>query len=81
MIGSIYANRNEQPYVFDESGYNLALLARWRGWSVDFEWGTESYDFEVFDDDFDREGWRVSLGWLWFRKNGRSGRATPRSSG
>jgi len=63
VIGSIYANRNEQPYVFDESGYNLALLARWRGWSVDFEWGTESYDFEVFNDDFDREGWRVSLGW------------------
>ena len=64
IIASAYLNRDEQPYVFDESGYNLALLARWRGWSVDFEWGTESYDYEIFDDDFDREGWRLSLGWF-----------------
>jgi hypothetical protein len=27
-------------------------------------WGTESYDFDVFTDNFDREGWRVALGWF-----------------
>ena len=64
IIGSIYTNRNEQPYVFNEDGYNLAALMRWRGWSVDLEWGTESYDYAVFSDDFDREGWRASLGWF-----------------
>lgn len=64
ILGSIYADRNEEPEVFDESGYNLALVGRWRGWSVDFEWGTENYDFEAFSGTFDREGWRVSLGWF-----------------
>jgi len=64
VIGSFYTNRNERPNVFSENGYNLAGLMRWRGWSLDLEWGTESYDFEVFVDDFDREGWRASLGWF-----------------
>ena len=64
IIGSVYTNRNEQPYVFNEDGYNLAALIRWRGWSLDFEWGVEAYDFASFNDDFDREGWRISLGWF-----------------
>ncbi len=64
IIGSMYANRGEQPYAFDEGGFNLAVLARWRGWSVDLEWGTENYDFEDFSDDFEREGWRASIGWF-----------------
>ncbi len=63
VIGSIYTNSSETPYAFDESGYNLAAIARYRGWSVDVEWGTESYDFDDFADDFDREGWRVAVGW------------------
>jgi len=64
VIGSVYTNRNEQPYRFNEGGYNLAALMRWCGWSVDLEWGTESYDFEAFSDTFDRGGWRASLGWF-----------------
>ena len=64
ILGSIYADRNEAPEVFDENGYNFALIGRWNGWSVDFEWGTESYDFEAFPDTFERESWRVSLGWF-----------------
>ena len=62
VIGSVYANSGERPYAFDENGYNLAAVARYRGWSLDVEWGTESYDFDVFTDNFDREGWRVALG-------------------
>jgi hypothetical protein len=27
------------------------------------EWGTESYDFAEFADDFNRQGWRVAVGW------------------
>jgi len=64
VIGSAYANSEETPYTFDESGYNLAALARYRGWSLDLEWGTESYDYEVFTDNFDREGYRAALGWF-----------------
>ena len=63
VIGSFYSNAGEKPYVFDESGYNVAAIVRYRGWSVDMEWGNESYDFDAFTDDFDREGWRVALGW------------------
>ena len=64
VIGSIYVNRSDDPEKYDEGGHNLALLARWRGWSADFEWGTESFDFADYGDDFEREGWRLSLGWF-----------------
>lgn len=63
VIGSSYANSSDRPYAFDERGYNLAAIAHYRGWSLDAEWGTESYDFAEFADDFDREGWRVAVGW------------------
>jgi hypothetical protein len=64
VIGSIYRDRNEEPDVLNENGYNLAALMRWRGWSVDVEWATEKYDFEAYPGAFDREGWRASLGWF-----------------
>ncbi len=63
VIGSVYTNASDTNYAFDESGYNLAAIAHFRGWSVDMEWGTESYDFTDFADDFDRQGWRVAVGW------------------
>jgi hypothetical protein len=64
VIGSVYSNSSETVQSFDESGYNLAATARYRGWSVDAEWGTESYDFADFEDDFDRQGWRLAVGWF-----------------
>jgi hypothetical protein len=64
VIGSIYRDSTDEPVAYDEGGYNLALLARWRGWSVDVEWGTETFDYEEFEYDFDRDGWRVSFGWF-----------------
>jgi hypothetical protein len=64
VIGSIYTNSSETVHEYDESGYNMAAMVRYRGWSVDMEWGTESYDYVEFEDDFNREGWRVALGWF-----------------
>ncbi len=64
VVGSAYSNSEESPYTFDESGYNVAALARFRGWSLDVEWGTESYDYENFADDFDRDGYRAGVGWF-----------------
>jgi hypothetical protein len=63
VVASFYTNSSENDYAFDENGYNLAAIAHYRGWSVDAEWGTESYDFADFTDDFNREGWRVAVGW------------------
>ena len=63
IIGSIYTNRTDDPEDYKEGGTNLALMARWRGWSVDFEWARESFDYEDSAVPFDREGWRLSLGW------------------
>ncbi len=64
VIGSLYRDSTDEPVAFEEKGVNLALLARWRGWSVDAEWGTEAYDYEALPDGLDREGWRASLGWF-----------------
>ena len=63
VIASAYANSSETVSEFDERGWNLAAVVRYRGWSVDTEWGTESYDFAMYDDDFDRKGWRLAVGW------------------
>jgi len=63
VIGSVYTNSSETVRAFDESGYNVAAVALYRGWSIAAEWGTESYDFTDFADDFDREGWRIAVGW------------------
>ena len=64
VIASAYFNAEESPYDFDESGSNLAAIAHYRGWSLDLEWGTENFDYEVFADDFDREGFRAAVGWF-----------------
>jgi len=64
VIGSVYRNRGEQPFEFDENGANIAVLVRWRGWSADIEWATERYDFADFDDDFERVGLRAAFGWF-----------------
>ncbi|MEE4272763.1 MAG: porin [Thermoanaerobaculales bacterium] len=64
LIGSVYRNRGEQPHEFDEHGFNMAVLVRWRGWSADIEWGTERYDFADVADDFERVGWRAAFGWF-----------------
>lgn len=63
VIGSAYTNSSETMWGFDERGYNLAATALYRGWSVDAEWGDETYDFDAFEDNFDRQGWRVAVGW------------------
>jgi hypothetical protein len=64
VLGSAYFNSEKTPYTFDESGYNFAAIAHYRGWSLDLEWGAESYDYEAFSDNFDREGSRAALGWF-----------------
>jgi hypothetical protein len=64
FLGSVYTNSSEIIDKFDENGYNLAAMLRYRGWSLDLEWGTESYDFAALDSDFDRVGWRASVGWF-----------------
>lgn len=64
LVGSAYINSNVTGGAFDESGWNLAVMNRYRGLSLDAEWGTESFDFESFDGEFDREGWRLQAGYL-----------------
>lgn len=66
---STYRNSSSTGGGYDESGYNLALMSRYRGFAADFEWGTESFDYTAYDDDFDREGWKVDVGY--FLKRGR----------
>lgn len=64
VIGSLYRDRADESSDFAQEGANLAVLARWQGWSADLEWGTESFDYKEFAGTFDRQGWRASLGWF-----------------
>jgi len=64
VLASAYTNSSDDVLEFSEAGYNLAAMVRCRGWSVDAEWGRESYDYDLFEADFDREGWRASVGWF-----------------
>jgi hypothetical protein len=64
VVGSVYRDTTVQPVEYLDEGANLAVLARWRGWSLDAEWGVESFEPESTDDTYERAGWRVSLGWF-----------------
>jgi hypothetical protein len=64
VVGSVYANSNVTGGAYDEGGCNLAVMNRYRGLSIDAEWGSESFDFDAFEEDFDRRGWRVQAGYL-----------------
>jgi hypothetical protein len=64
IIGSAYVNSNVTGHAYDEQGYDLAVLNRYRGLSIDAEWAVESFDFDEFSGDFDREGWRVQAGYF-----------------
>jgi hypothetical protein len=63
LLLSAYTNSSDQGGGYDEIAYNLAVMNRYRGFSADLEWGFESYDFDIHSSDFDREGWRVHLGY------------------
>ena len=64
ILASVYLNSRERGGGYDEHGYNLAAMLRWRGFSADFEWGRELFDYETFDRDFERGGWRLEAGWF-----------------
>jgi hypothetical protein len=81
FIGSYYAGSSLHgkdasgatvpTYSADDSGHNVAALARFRGFSADLEWGTEAYDLNrqiTGRTRFDREAWRASLGYFVVRK-------------
>ncbi len=64
VLASVYSNSSDTAGGYDEHGWNLAVMSRYRGFSVDCEWGIESFDYKDFSEDFDREGWRVSTGYF-----------------
>jgi hypothetical protein len=64
VLLSGYTNSSDRGGGYDETAYNLAVMNRYRGFSADLEWGFESFDFDLYSDDFEREGWRVHLGYF-----------------
>jgi len=64
LFASGYANREELGGGYDEHGMDLAVASRWRGLSVDAEWGGESFAYDAFPDPFERRGWRVQAGYV-----------------
>ncbi len=64
VLLSTYRNSSSKAGGYDESGYNLALMARYRGFSADLEWGTETFDYTVFEDDFERAGFKLNVGYF-----------------
>jgi hypothetical protein len=64
ILASAYANSGDKGGGYDEHGYNLALMHRYRGFSTDMEWGVETFDYDLFTDDFEREGWRIASGYF-----------------
>jgi phosphate-selective porin OprO/OprP len=64
VFASAYTQSSSWGGGFHESGCNLAIMNRYRGLSVDAEWGTERFDFDRYDDDFERAGWRAQAGYM-----------------
>lgn len=54
-------------YRARDTGSNLSILIRYRGFSSDLEWGAETYDLDrdlEGPSEFDREAWRASFGYF-----------------
>jgi hypothetical protein len=55
-------------YEGKDTGYTLSLMARYRGFSLDADYGWEQYDMQdstvVGDKEFDRNGWRAQVGYF-----------------
>lgn len=64
LLASAYLNSDDKNGGYDERAHNLAAMFRYRGWSVDVEWGVETFDYDLYEDDFDREGLRAAVGWF-----------------
>ncbi|MCP4899255.1 MAG: hypothetical protein GY906_20005 [bacterium] len=63
FIASAYTSSSNEKGL-SEGGYNLAFMSCYRGFSADFEWGIESFNFDKYEKDFDRTGWRLQLGYF-----------------
>jgi hypothetical protein len=64
VLASTYLNSSNTGGGYDENGYDLAVMARYQGFSIDAEWAIESFDYKAFSEDFDREGWQISAGYF-----------------
>jgi len=64
VIGSAYTQSSTESGGFDEDGYDIAIMNRYRGFSLDAEWATESYGFHEYDVHLERKGWRVQAGYM-----------------
>jgi len=64
VIGSLYTNSNDAGTAYDERGWDLGIMNRYRGLSIDAEWAKESFHFDGSDRDYDRSGWRVQAGYM-----------------
>jgi len=54
-------------YEPEDTGYNLSMILKYRGFSTDLEWGTETFDLNrdiAGPTEFDREAFRASFGYF-----------------
>ena len=63
-----YAGTATPIYDTTDGGFDLAFLARYKGFSADIEWAAETYELEdaalVGPNEFDRNGWRAQFGYF-----------------
>jgi hypothetical protein len=64
VLGSAYSQSTTEADGYDERGYDLAIVNRFRGFSLDAEWATEIYDLHHSADEVERKGWRVQAGYM-----------------
>jgi hypothetical protein len=61
------AGQGVPRYGASDTGYNVAAMIRYRGFSTDIERDRESYEIEdttAAARDFDRQGWRIQAGYF-----------------
>ena len=63
-----YAGTAVPIYDTNDTGFDLAFMARYRGFSADIEWATETFEIEdttiTTEKEFDRSGWRAQFGYF-----------------
>lgn len=64
IFGSTYIQEGRQAGGYRQHGFDLAAMAHYRRFTAQGEWATESYEYDRFRRDLDREGWYVQGSYL-----------------
>ena len=64
VVGSVYTSSDTTGVEFEEKGWDIGFVSRYRGFALDGEWAVEQFDLDSFESGLERRGWRLQGGYF-----------------